>query len=333
MKISIIGASGKVGREALKGLLFGGVLNGHELVLIAQNTNRISGTLADIRSAAPVINQIFGKTYAEPKITISTDYEFLRDSQLIIICAGVWPSASLKEEFRKVDPSGRLVQSYANQSLVREIACEIGKYADDAHVIMLTNQSDMMSEVARDALPNANVVGMGGMIDSSRLRSLLATHTGLGLDVLGKGNHMVGYHNDSMFLLQSSLTVNIGHNLEDIQDEVRKYGAHVSSLQKDFNFPSMNSGASVLPGLALASTIAAFIGQSEPITESFTIRMNISAAHHYGIPADKAISVPVEVSEKNIMASIEYAISEDDTRRLLSAQQKFYNDYATLKLA
>lgn len=334
MKISIVGASGKVGREALKGLLLGGVLKGHELVLVAQNTNRISGILADIRSAAPIANHIFGKTYAEPKIYVSKGYEDIRNSDLIVICAGTWPSTSLKEEFKKIDPSGRLVQSYANQRLVKGIASNIAKYSDDANIIMLTNQSDMMSEVARDTLPNAKVLGMGGMIDSSRLRVLLARDAGLTIDALGKGNHMVGYHSDSMFLLRSSLTVKVGGNtFEEIQNEVRNYGAHVSSLQKDFNFPSMNSGASVLPGLALATTVAAFSGHSQPITESFTTRMDQCAANHYGVLIDTAISVPVVISEREIRTSIAYPVSEDEKERLISVQQKFYKDYMALTLA
>lgn len=334
MKISIVGASGKVGREALKGLLLGGVLKGHELVLIAQNTNRISGILADIRSAALMGSQLLGKTYTEPKIVISKDYEHTQNSDLIVVCAGIWPSSSLKEEFKKTDPSGRLVQSYVNQKLVKDIASNISKYSNDPSIIMLTNQSDMMSEVARDALPNAKVYGMGGMIDSSRLRVLLARDTGFPLSAFEKGNHMVGYHNDSMFLLRSSLTVKIDHDkAERIQDEVRNYGAHVSSLQKDFNFPSMNSGASVLPGLALAATVAAFGGHSQPITESFTIHTDERSSCHYGTPVGKAISVPVVISEGEIMTSTEYPISEDEKKLLISAQQKFYKDYASLKLA
>jgi malate/lactate dehydrogenase len=333
MKISIIGSSGKVGRQIIQTLLLNGLLDGHELVLFAQNVDRITGTLEDIRRAIPISLSINRREYTEPKIIISSDYEDIGQSDLVVLCASTWPSMSLKEEFKKSDPSGRLIQSYINFNLVKNMSEHILAQCKDAHVIVVTNQSDMMAETVRDVLASKKVIGMGGMVDSSRLRMLIARKMGISdYRSLWNGNHMIGYHNSDMFALRSTITIPLSESeIEKIENEVRNFGSTVSRLQKNFNFPNLNTGASVLPGMAIAVTISAFVGNIPSIVESFTVELDEKNANLYGAQPHFMLSIPIQIFKGNFSPAIGFSIEKHERDRLKEMQRRFYEDYSLLK--
>ena len=328
-KVGIIGASGKVGRQTIQNLLLYSPCENLELVLIARNKERISGALADIRSTSLISHGLNQINHPEPTIVISNNMKDLVGCKLVVLLVGVWPSPKQKERFKKIDYSGRLVQSYINLPVVQNITVQIKKYASSAYVIVGTNQSDMMAEVVRSILLPKKVLGFGGMVDSMRFRTLMKSKNEKNSYGL-KGNHMIGYHNNEMVPLLSSVSRALAkYETEQVVDEVRAYGSNVSKLQKNFNFPNMNTGPSVLPGIAMSTIISAFAGKLD-LEESFNIVLNEKTAKFYGVQPNKALSVPIKISKGGYNVVTEYKISISEKNYLKQAQKNFYSSYNSL---
>lgn len=292
MKVVFYGASGKVAREALRELLTHNAAKDLELILVARNPDRVAGLVADIESVAPLMES---KGHTPPSIKITDDPQDIKGADLVIVSAATWPTAEQKSEFKKTDPSGRLAQAHSNFDLIQEISRHVANYAPEATTIIVTNQPDLLAEVARGILKPEKVLGFGGMVDSTRFRHLAhKLDTSIG-DELNDA-HMIGYHGDEMIPGMNSLPQALKDHpeLEKIVSETRAYGSKVSKLQKNFNLPNVDSGASVLPGYALYKMIVAWAHGGE-IIESFNVRLQGNQAADYGIRDGSALSVPMRI--------------------------------------
>ena len=61
-----------------------------------------------------------------------------------------------------------------NFPLIQKIFNDIKHYAPNALVFMITNQVDLMTEIAHPEVTDHFVIGLGGYIDSMRYRLVLA---------------------------------------------------------------------------------------------------------------------------------------------------------------
>jgi malate dehydrogenase len=96
--------------------------------------------------------------------------EAIEGADLVVVCAG-----------RGRIPGGtRLDLLGTNAPIVRDVGRAIGRVAPQAAVVILTNPLDVMTALAHAAsgLPRTQVIGSGGILDSNRLRLLLARRAG-----------------------------------------------------------------------------------------------------------------------------------------------------------
>ena len=128
----------------------------------------------------------------------------------------------------------------ANASVVGGIAGEVVRYCPDAVVMVVTNPVDAMAQLVwkRSGFAPARVFGMGGVLDSARLRSFIAWQ----LEVSPRDVEamVLGGHGDSMVPVRSLVSVKgagIGSLLPDekiaaIFERTRGCGAEIVSLLK-----------------------------------------------------------------------------------------------------
>jgi L-lactate dehydrogenase len=105
-------------------------------------------------------------------------------------------------------PGGsRLELAGANVALVRRALPPLLEVAPDAIYLLVTNPVDVVTYVAQElsGLPHGRVIGSGTVLDSSRLRHVLAER--LGVSVANVHALVVGEHGDSETVLWSSATV------------------------------------------------------------------------------------------------------------------------------
>jgi L-lactate dehydrogenase len=101
----------------------------------------------------------------------------------------------------------RLDLAEATVGLVRKIMPPLVEVAPDAVHLMVTNPVDVVTYAAlkTSGLPSNQVFGSGTVLDSSRLRYLLARHTGVAVQNIHA--YIAGEHGDTEIPLWSSATI------------------------------------------------------------------------------------------------------------------------------
>ena len=183
--ISIIGA-GQVGSSIAYTLALSGLADA--LTLIDIDENRARGEALDISHGMPLC----------PPLQISGGgYELLSGADIVIMTAG---ANQQKGESRQA-LTGR------NMKIMESAAREIALRAPEAILIVVANPVDALTRAAIDmtGFPAHRVFGSGTVLDTLRLRVMLASHTGI--DPRNVHGFVLGEHGDSEFAAWSTVSI------------------------------------------------------------------------------------------------------------------------------
>ena len=160
----------------------------------------------------------------------TNDYADIAGADVCIVTAGV----ARKPGMSRDDLLG------INAKIVGTVADNIKQHAPKAFVIVLTNPLDAMVTLMkqRTGFPKHQVVGMAGVLDSSRYRSFLAAE--LKVSVTNVQAMVLGGHGDDMVPVRSHTTVGgipvaslvKGDRLEAIENRTRQAGGEIVALLK-----------------------------------------------------------------------------------------------------
>ena len=187
MKIAVVGGAGRVGSTTLFQLLLEGVAQ--ELAVVDIVTERAEGEILDLLHGSHLSHRV---TFSGP------GYEACQGADIVIITAGIprQPGETRLDLLKKnVD------------NLRDNVLPTLSKYAGNAFIIMVANPADVLTYQAaiHGAFPPERVIGTGTLLDSTRLRSLLADR--LGVDPRQVYAYMLGEHGDSQSPYLSGATV------------------------------------------------------------------------------------------------------------------------------
>ena len=196
-KISLIGA-GQIGGTlahliALKKL--------GDVVLFDVASGLAKGKALDIAQSSPVNG-------FNVKLTGTDNYEDTKNSDVIIITAGV----PRKPGMTRDDLLG------INLKIIKQVAEGIKKTSPNAFVICITNPLDVivMALQKYSGLPKNKIVGMAGILDSSRFIYFLSEE--LNVPVQKIKSFVLGGHGDSMVAMLGSTEVD-GKKINDLVKE------------------------------------------------------------------------------------------------------------------
>tara|TARA_B100000575_G_scaffold143271_1_gene114340 strand:- start:1818 stop:2774 length:957 start_codon:yes stop_codon:yes gene_type:complete len=218
-KITLIGA-GQIGGTlahliALKGLA--------DVVLFDVAAGIAKGKALDIAQSSPVSG-------FNVSLSGTDNYEDTKNSDVIIITAGV----PRKPGMTRDDLLG------INLKIIKQVAEGIKKTSPEAFVICITNPLDVivMALQKYSGLPKNKVVGMAGILDSSRFIYFLSEE--LKVPVQKIKSFVLGGHGDSMVAMLESTEVEgkkikelikegklTQERLEQIVDRTKKGGAEI----------------------------------------------------------------------------------------------------------
>jgi malate dehydrogenase len=156
------------------------------------------GKALDISQAAPVEGY-------DAKITGTSKYEDLKGADVIIVTAGVPRKPGMsRDDLLEI-----------NLKVMEQVGAGIAKYAPKAFVICITNPLDAMVWALQkfSGLPTNMVIGMAGVLDSSRFVHFIADE--LKVSVEDVNAFVLGGHGDTMVPLTRYSTV-AGIPLTDI---------------------------------------------------------------------------------------------------------------------
>ncbi len=188
--MSVIGASGRVGRTAAFCLAEENMVS--KLVLFAreESLEKIEGESLDMYDA-------MAAKEIRIKILSSCELENLHDSDIVVITAGVPRTAGMSRSDIAI-PNAKIVAEYARL---------VAEYSPNSIIMVVTNPVDVMTYVALKAsgFDRNKVFGLGNHLDSLRLRNMLAKH--FNIHVSEVHTRVIGEHGDHMVPLVSSTSI------------------------------------------------------------------------------------------------------------------------------
>lgn len=348
-KIAIIGANGRIGQEVLKNICNGVNNNEIEIILLVSNKetslNKMKGFLLDLENSLFLISN----DIKDIKFLITQDYKSIQNANVVIITASKSATPEEKKKFKAFDNTGRLVTCKVNLDMIKGIGENIKKYAPNSFVIIVTNQVDIITSIMRSILGKTQkVIGVGNSLDSARLCYCLYNALKDKFTFLKKTDiqaKIVGYHNNSMFILNSTLKTNIKEVdeflnsdegkkvIESCLQETRDMGMHISILNKlGSEIPLKVYGSFVAPAKAISDIVLAYIGEKDELETVCNILVdNEDVAKLYGVKMYDEISIPAVISNLNIKPITKYTISNDEKDLFKEAQINIQKDIEILK--
>lgn len=207
------------------------------------------------------------------KIRGGSDYRLLKGSDLIIITAG----AARKPGMSRLD----LLKK--NASIIKQIAERLKEVYDGGVMMLVTNPVDLMTYVfwRESGLPRGKVMGMGGVLDTSRLWSLVGAKS---------DDLVLGEHGDGMFVHGSH---------KDLEDELK--GLAMKVIER--------KGATIYgPAASIYKLAKAVLTDSREV-----LPVSAILDGEYGLK-NVAIGVPASIGREGILEIIEL----EDVREELS---------------
>ncbi len=127
----------------------------------------------------------------------TSSYEDIDGSDVVIVTAGIPRKPGMSRDDLLA----------TNLKIMKDVASNIKTHAPDAFVIVISNPLDAMVYTMKEVtgFPKQRVVGMAGVLDSSRFRSFVAME--LGVSVRDVTALVLGGHGDSMVPLSRLSTV------------------------------------------------------------------------------------------------------------------------------
>jgi malate dehydrogenase len=221
-KISLIGA-GQIG-GTLAHLIT--IKELADVVLFDVNEGLAKGKALDIAQSTSVEGFNIG-------LKGTNNYEDTKNSDVIIITAGI----PRKPGMTRDDLLG------TNLKIIKEVSEGIKKTSPNAFVICITNPLDVivMALQKYSGFPTNKVVGMAGILDSSRFKYFLSQE--IAVPVKSIKTLVLGGHGDTMCPMPSQTTVNdkplkqlieegkiTKEKLDEIIDRTRKGGGEIGKL-------------------------------------------------------------------------------------------------------
>tara|TARA_B000000565_G_scaffold15558_2_gene11211 strand:+ start:1323 stop:2273 length:951 start_codon:yes stop_codon:yes gene_type:complete len=257
----------------------------------------------------------------EPIISGSNNMADLKGCNVVIITAGL----PRKPGMRRDD----LLKT--NSEIIGKIALDVKKYCPDAFVIVVTNPLDAMvwhfQKVS--GLPSHKVVGMAGILDSSRFEMFLAQE--LNTSIQSVSATVLGGHGDTMVpLLAHSYVGGISleslvkqgylsqQRLDEIVERTRKGGGEIVSLLKN--------------GSAFYAPAASAILMAESYLHD--LKLTLPCAAHltgqYGVD-DLYVGVPIIIGANGVEKIIEYQLNTQEKTMLDNSVQAVQDLVNSLK--
>jgi malate dehydrogenase len=305
MRVTIVG-SGFVGATASMRVVQKGLAD--EVVMVDIIEGLPQGLSLDMRESAPIER-------FEPNIRGTNDYADTAGSDVVVITAGLprQPGMSRMDLLDK------------NAGIMRDVASKVAEHSPDAILIVVSNPLDEMTFLASEVsgFPKERVMGMAGVLDSSRLRSFIAEE--LGVSPTAVEAMTLGSHGDAMVPLPRQATVE-GNPLTELADDAtlerlyqrtRDGGAEIVGLLK-------KGSAYYAPSAAIAQMVNAIAGDTKEV-----LPVCAWCTGQYGID-QVYVGVPAKLGRRGVEGIVELDLNEDELRQLREAAEGIRSKCADL---
>lgn len=305
-KVTVVGA-GFVGATSARRIV---EKNLADVVLIDIIEGLSQGKALDIMESAPIEG-------FNSKILGVNEYSQTKNSDIVIVTAGI---------ARKPGMSRDGLQTI-NAKIIGEVIKNIAALSPKAILILVTNPVDVMSYLALkvSGFPSQRVIGMAGILDSSRYRYFIAE--ALVVSPQDVQAMVLGGHGDSMVPLPRHTIVNNvsiaqllpADKIEAINNRTRKAGAEIVGLLK-------SGSAYYAPSAAVVQMVKAIINDENKI-----LPCSVYLNGEYGL-RDVYCGVPIRLSAKGVGEIIEIELTDQEKTALKKSSEAVKENIDKLQL-
>ena len=270
-----------------------------EVVLLDIAEGLAQGKALDILQSAPVLN-------AEIRLTGTSDYKDIADSELVIVTAGL---------FRKPGMTRDQLLA-ANTEIVGGVIKNVVKYSPQCVILMVSNPLDVMTYLAvrTSGFPRKRVVGMSGVLDSARLATFVAAE--LKVSPKDVSAVVLGAHGLNMVIIPRLTTVK-GKPLTELlpKETIDKLVERTIHGGREIVDLLKVGSAFYAPSAGIARMAEAIVRDKKEVLPCAAVLDG-----EYGIKGS-VIGVPVRLGKKGIEEIIELDLSAEERRALQSSAE------------
>ena len=296
-KITVIGA-GNVGATCANVMVLEELAS--EIVLLDIKEGVAEGKALDMMQTS----NLFG---FDTRVTgVTNDYSKTANSDVVVITSGIPRKPGMtREELIGI-----------NAGIVKDVAQNVLKYSPNTIIVVISNPMDTMTYLALKStgLPKNRIIGMGGILDSSRFRCYLSR----ALNVPASDVHgvVVGGHGDTTMIPLKRFATYNGIPASNLltNDELDKVVADTmvggATLTK-----YLGTSAWYAPGAAGAALVEAIIRDEKKVYPCC-----VALEGDYG-QNDICLGVPVVIGNKGWEKIVDFKLnSEEQTKFNASAE-------------
>ena len=187
MKVTIVGA-GNVGASCAEYILIKEIVD--EIVLLDIKEGFAEGKALDLSQTTSTLG------FKSNVIGVTNDYPSTSNSDVVVITSGIPRKPGMtREELIGI-----------NAGIVKSVSENLLKYSPQAIIIVVSNPMDTMTYLVNKSfdIPKNRVIGMGGILDSSRFKTYISLETNFSqhdIDAM-----VIGGHGDTTMIPLTSIS-------------------------------------------------------------------------------------------------------------------------------
>ena len=288
MKVTIVGA-GNVGASCAEYILIKQIAK--EVILVDIKDGFAEGTALDLTQTTSTLG------FKSKVLGVTNDYEKTSNSDVVVITSGIPRKPGMtREELIGI-----------NAGIVKSVSENLLKYSPNAILVIVSNPMDTMSYLVNKSfnVPKNRIIGMGGILDSSRFKTYISKSSGYPQDQIEA--MVIGGHGDTTMIPLTSIAKCNNQLLTDIlsEDKVKKIasdtmvgGATLTKL--------LGTSAWYAPGASVSYLVNAIVNDTKEV-----LPCSVLLEGEYDVQ-DICIGVPVKIGKNGFEEVVQLDLSNKE---------------------
>lgn len=288
MKVTIVGA-GNVGASCAEYILIKQIAK--EVILVDIKDGFAEGKALDLTQTTSTLG------FKSKVLGVTNDYEKTSNSDVVVITSGIPRKPGMtREELIGI-----------NAGIVKSVSENLLKYSPNAILVIVSNPMDTMSYLVNKSfnVPKNRIIGMGGILDSSRFKTYISKSSGYPQDQIEA--MVIGGHGDTTMIPLTSIAKCNNQLLTDIlsEDKVKKIasdtmvgGATLTKL--------LGTSAWYAPGASVSYLVNAIVNDTKEV-----LPCSVLLEGEYDVQ-DICIGVPVKIGKNGFEEVVQLDLSNKE---------------------
>jgi malate dehydrogenase len=285
-KVTVVGGAGNVGATVARGVAEKQLA---DVVVIDIADKKAAGVALDMLEACP----IYG---SDARLLGTGDYAESAGSDIVVITSGMPRKPGMsRDDLLNV-----------NYKIMQQVTEQVVKYSPNCIIIPVSNPLDAMAQAVYklSKFPRERVIGMAGVLDSSRMRSFIAKE--LNVSVENVHAFVLGGHGDTMVPLPRYSTV-AGIPITDLMDKATIDRISARTARGGLEITEMvGTSAWYAPGASVVEMVESILLDKHKI-----MPCSVFLQGEYGT-RDLFVGVPCKLGARGLEQIVQITLTPDE---------------------